>query len=83
MYEYKLKMNQSKDKNRKCEWQIKPTKNSHIRNFLLPVLIIIVYLSCISLNNQKVGKPAYYRSGHFYARLRPFYMAVPHPRVEC
>ena len=81
MYEYKLKMNQLKDKNRKCEWQIKPIRNSHIRNFLLPVLIIIVYLSCISYT--KAGKSANSRGGHFYVRSRSFYMAVPYPRVEC
>ena len=52
-------------------------------SFSLQVLIITVYLPCISLNNQKVGKPAYIVCGHFYARLRSFYMAVPHPRVEC
>lgn len=49
----------------------------------LQVLIITVYLPCISLNITEGGKPAFRRSGHFYARLRSFYMAVPHPRVEC
>lgn len=44
-------------------------------------LIIIVYLPCISY--IQAGKPANFRGGHFYVRLRSFYMAVPYPRVEC
>lgn len=40
-------------------------KNSHIRNFLLPVLIIIVYLPCISLNITEGGNPPFVVAGIF------------------